>query len=89
MQYLDGPGIQDDDQAERRRVLSSTGYTIPATAPYVGLTLAQAQQLAQDEGRVLQATHGADFYLRRAASLPRRVNVLLGMDGLVAVADAG
>ena len=89
MQYFSGPGIQDDDQAVREQVLSCCGYAIPATAPYVGLTLTEAERLAHDEGRVLHATDGADFYLRRASLQPWRVNVLVGMDGRIAVADAG
>jgi hypothetical protein len=87
--YLDGPGIQDDDHVVRQRILSSTGYAIPDTAQYVGVTVNRAERLAHDEGRILQATDGADFYLRRASLQPRRVNVLVGMDGRVAVADAG
>ena len=63
---------------------------IPAlpVAPYVGLTLAEAQELAGNEGReirVLRSLNGP----RRANLRFTRLNVALDADGMVTGADAG
>lgn len=87
--YMPGPGIQDDDETVREQVMASLGLVIGRTSQYLGLTVPEARRLALEEGRRLTVCDDSSFYFRRASLRPLHVNVLVGPDDTVVVADAG
>ena len=87
--YMPGPGIQDADETIREQIMASLGLVIGKTHQYLGLTVAEARRLALEEGRRLTVCNDSSFYFRRASLRPLNVNILVGPEGTVVVADAG
>jgi hypothetical protein len=83
--------MTDGDERDRRvraHIRQLFGLELPPTDPYIGLTLAQAVELAEKEGRRV-VDRSPNFRSRRADLVPGRVNVLLNVDGVVVQADVG
>lgn len=88
-----GPSVELDAQQQQTkrevaaRELESARYRAMPTSVYIGLTLAQAVRLAEEQGRVLRDR--TRDQRRTFAYMPSRVNVWRADDGVVLRADQG
>ena len=79
------PGGASEHRAEMARAQAIHGLPVE---PYLGMTLAEAEERAQSEGRtlqVLQSMHGPN----RPSLSYLRLKIALDVDGLVTGAEAG